>query len=178
MGTFLNHALKSSEGPTVWLKFFSLTGSAFALYEGCNPVPGYKTLNKQQTYEAVIREADRLGVIQRLTAYSVTANSITNDRKGGSYHIVILKPDEKTVSIESFGRRNLNEANQQYSMYEKMIEKGSDMQVVLVATGSIDSLRQAYPNYFLDTREFILALVKIHCAVEDMENNQGAQSFG
>ncbi|UJB70634.1 hypothetical protein HRE53_06030 [Acaryochloris sp. 'Moss Beach'] len=51
MGTFLNHALKSNEGPEEWLDFFALTGSAFAHYEDCNAVPGYEELQEQETYE-------------------------------------------------------------------------------------------------------------------------------
>ena len=35
------------------------------------------------------------------------------------------------------------------------------VQVVLVSTGSIDALRRVYPNYFLDTTEFIKALDRI-----------------
>lgn len=129
MGTFLDHALKSSEGPNEWLKFFSLTGSAFALYEGCSPVPGYEELSKTETYERVIAEESRLDVINRLQAFTVAAQSITNDNQGGSYHIVTLRPQEKTVKIESFGRRRLLEASTRYSEYESLIESGSDIQV-------------------------------------------------
>ena len=161
MGTFLDHALKSSEGPDEWLKFFALTGSAFAHYENCNPVPGYEHLSKLETYASVMEEAHRLEVIDRLQAFTIAAQSITNDKQGGSYHIVILRTKEKTVEIESFGRRKLAEANERYSEYEAMIEGGEEIQVVLVATGSIDSLRQAYPNYFLDTHEFVQLLYKI-----------------
>lgn len=167
IGTFLNYALKSSEGPEEWLSFFSLTGSAFARFEGCSPVPGYDELSDQDTYERMIADADRLNVIDRLEAFSVAAHSISNDSKGGSYHLVVLDPTKKTVSIESFGRRKLEEANKRYSHYELQTRKGEDIQVVLVATGSIDSLRQAYPNYFLDTHEFIRVIRKINLEIVD-----------
>lgn len=166
MGTFLDHALKSSEGPGEWLNFFSLTGSAFAVYEGCNPVPGYENFSEIETYNRVLSEVNRLDVIPRLQAFTIAAQSITNDNQGGSYHIVILRPQEKTVEIESFGRRKLPEANARYSEYESLIESGSDIQVVLVATGSIDSLRQAYPNYFLDTHAFIQILYRLFRKIE------------
>jgi len=167
MGTFLDHALKSSEGPEEWLSFFSLTASAFAHFEGCNPVPGYESLSEQETYESMIEAANTLDVINRLEAFRVAANSISNDRKSGSYHIVILDAKEKTVSIESFGRRKLDEANQRYSYYENKIKDGDSIQVVLVATGSVESLRQAYPNYFLDTHEFISAVRKINAKIQN-----------
>lgn len=168
MGTFLDHALKSSEGPEAWLKFFSLTGSAFALYEGCNPVPGYENLSEIETYKGVIAEADRLDVIAKLKAFTIAAQSITNDNRGRSHHIIILRPQKKTVEIESFGRRRLTEANARYSEYESLIESGGDIQVVLASTESIDVLHQAYPNYFLDTREFITLLSELRRKIESV----------
>jgi putative GTP pyrophosphokinase len=178
MGTFLEHALKSSEGPEEWLSFFALTGSAFAHYEGCNPVPGYEDLLQQDTYEKMIAEAERLNVIDRLQAFSIAANSISNDKKRGSYHIVILDPGKKTVSIESFGRRKLDEANKRYSHYENQISDGESIQVVLVATGSIESLRQAYPNYFLDTHEFIKVIQKINTEITNANKQMHPTSGG
>jgi hypothetical protein len=106
--------------------------------------------------------------VERLQAFTIAANSITNDRAAGSYHIIILNSKEKNVAIESFGRRKLDEANKRYAYYENKIDGGDSIQVVLVATGSIESLRQAYPNYFLDTHEFIKLVQKI----EEILSNQ------
>lgn len=39
MGTFLEHSLKSSEGPDEWLSFFSLASSAFAILESTPRAP-------------------------------------------------------------------------------------------------------------------------------------------
>jgi putative GTP pyrophosphokinase len=171
MGTFLDHALKSSEGPEEWLNFFALTGSAFAHYEGCNPVPGYENLSPHDTYKKMIAEAKKLNVIDKLQAFSIAAHSISNDRKSGSYHIVILNLSEKTVSIESYGRKTLEEANKRYSQYENQITNGELIQVVLVATDSIESLMQAYPNYFLDTKEFVKVIQKITDANNILKGN-------
>jgi putative GTP pyrophosphokinase len=160
MGTFLNLALKSSDGPAEWLDFFSLAGSAFALYEGCNPVPGYMHLSPEETYAKVTEQAESLGVIDQLQAYRIALNEIHQDRSG-NYYLLILNLKEKTVKIENFGRRNLDEANKQYSFYEERLLNGEPIQVVLVSTSSIEALMQAYPNYFLDTREFINIIERI-----------------
>ncbi len=61
----------------------------------------------------------------------------------------------KVVQIINFGKSNLIQANEKYSQIEKEIANGRNAQVVLVSTGSVDSLRKAYPNYFLDTQDFI-----------------------
>lgn len=74
---------------------------------------------------------------------------------------IILDANDRTVLISSFGKRRLDEANKEYAKAENLALENTDMQVVLVATDSIDSLRRAYPNYFLDTKQFVLALNRI-----------------
>ncbi len=161
MGTFLNHSLKSSEGPERWLKFFSLAGSAFAYLENCNLVPGYEHLSEEETYMSLFHEVEYLDVKNNLQAYTVAMDAITSDERAGSYHLVVLNPVEQTVSIRSFGRARLEEANKKYTEIESKIIDGEQLQAVLVSTVSIESLRRAYPNYFLDTKEFIRQLERI-----------------
>jgi hypothetical protein len=64
------------------------------------------------------------------------------------------------VKITSFARDKLEEANEEYSKAEQSA-KSSGTQVVLVSAGSIESLKRAYPNYFLDTHEFLKQLERI-----------------
>ncbi len=171
MGTFLDHALKSSEGPEMWLNFFSLIGSAFAHIEKTSPVPSYEDLTKEETFKAVIESAHSLDVRPKLVAYSVAAKRVYTDRKSGSYHLVILNPKEKTVNIRSYSQSNLDEATKEYSQAEKRIADGEGIQAVLVSASSIKDLRRAYPNYFLDTREFIHGLSLIEKLLKKTTEN-------
>jgi len=155
MGTFLDDALKSSEGPQEWLDFFSLSGCAFAFLENTPPVPGYEGRNKTEIFAETLKEAERLCIYDRLQAFSLVAKEIHIEKKQGSYHLIKLDLDEKFVSIQTYPRKYLETANKEYAKYEKRISMGENLQVVLVSTGSVDDLRRAYPNYFLDTREFI-----------------------
>jgi len=161
MGTFLNHALKSSEGPEQWLDFFSLAGSAFAHLEGCTPIPGYTHFSKQQTFKKALWVAHKLDVRDRLEAFTLAVNEISDDKHRGSYHLIVLDPNERTVRITTYGRGRLEKADHDYSLQESRILEGEEIQVVLVSAGNIDNLRRAYPNYFLDTREFIKHMNKI-----------------
>ena len=161
MGTFLNHALKSSEGPGIWLDFFALTGSAFAHIERTPPVPGYEGLDKEKTFANVIDKAKILDVRPKLIAYSVAAERVYADRRTGSYHLIILDLKAKTVKIRSYSQSNLEDASKDYSEAEGNISRGDPIQAVLVSAGSIDNLRRAYPNYFLDTHEFIRGIGRI-----------------
>ncbi|MET0334336.1 MAG: hypothetical protein ABW190_08685, partial [Rhizobacter sp.] len=71
-----------------------------------------------------------------------------------------VKGEEKTVQITPFARDQLERANASYAEVEKSAAE-SGAQVVLVSAGSIESLRRAYPNYFLDTHEFLKYLSRI-----------------
>jgi putative GTP pyrophosphokinase len=161
IGTFLDHALKSSEGPEIWLDFFALTGSAFAYLEGTQPVPGYEYRSKIRTFQEVIDMSNNLNVIEKLIAYSIAARRVYSDKRSGRYHLIILNPNDKTVTITSYSQGKLEEATHDYSNAEKRIANGETIQAVLVSAGPIDRLRQAYPNYFLDTKEFIKILRRI-----------------
>lgn len=163
LGTFLDHALKSSEGPDEWLEFFSLTSAGFALLEKSNPVPNFEKLTDKETFQKITDEAERLNVRGRLHAFSIAANSITSnvEKRRTGYHLIVLDLAHKKVSVQSFGRDDLQTATSAYIATEARIVLGEDLQAVLVSAGPFDSLRKAYPNYFLDTQEFLKVLDRI-----------------
>ncbi|WP_316157880.1 DUF2188 domain-containing protein [Cupriavidus sp. BIC8F] len=162
IGTFLGQALKSSEGEDRWLDFFALTASAFAYLEASPLVPGYEHMDEESTFREVSERADHLEVRERLRAFAVAANKIATDNKPGNYHLIVLDSTQRTVTIKSFGKKRLDEANAAYAETERRIDSGESIQAVLVSAGNIDSLRKAYPNYFLDTKAFISLLDRIH----------------
>ena len=165
MGTFLDHPLKSSEGPDEWLKFFALAGSAFAYFEKTTPVTEYEHLSKEETYSAVVKKVKELDVKSKLLAFTIAAEKVITIKKGGSYHLIILDAINKNVTIRSFSQNSLEQASREYSETEQRINDGESLQAVLVSAGSIDNLRKAYPNYFLDTHEFVLQLNRIEKAL-------------
>ena len=78
------------------------------------------------------------------------------------YYIVELDPSEMKVQIEPFSATQMEEANARYILLERQAESlGGTRQVVLVSVDSIQALRQAYPNYFLDTTRFVSSIRKI-----------------
>ena len=167
-GTFLEHSLKSSEGPNDWLNFFSLASSAFAHMEKTALVPGYQELDKEETFRRTAKESVRLGVKGLLIGYSAAVKAIPAGTVSGAHYVVELEleGETKSVTITPFGRDRLEDANAKYAEVEQAVAKGKAVQVVLVSAGSIDSLKKAYPNYFLDTHEFLAQLEKIHRAAQ------------
>lgn len=163
VGTFLEQSLKSSEGPDEWLNFFALISSAFAYQEKTPLVPGYEHLTIEQTFHKTAVEAQRLGIVNLLTGYSSAMKAIPSGKTRSAYYLVELEldPGDKRVNIFPYALEKLADANTHYTDIEQKIAQGKKSQVVLVAAGSIDSLKKAYPNYFLDTHEFLQQLAKI-----------------
>lgn len=165
-GTFLEHPLKSNEGPDDWLKFFALVGSAFAYLEGTERVPGFEELDRAETYRRTAEEAARLRIRDMLLGYSSAVREIAPGTRRSAFYLVELSvaKAEKTVSITPFARDQLERANAAYAEVEKQASQTGN-QVVLVSAGSIESLRRAYPNYFLDTHEFLRNLSRVERTV-------------
>lgn len=158
MGTFLGQALKSRQGDQEWLDFFTIVSSAFAYMEKCSPIPRFKYLSRQATYSAVADAEACLGALDKMNGFSVAVNEIVKRRKLGkstTYHLIILNSLDRTVQIRAYDRRNFKRAIYDYSNVEAEVAKGKKIEPVLVSAGPIDTLRRAYPNFFLDIGGFV-----------------------
>lgn len=168
LGTYLDFALKSGDGPTMWLDFFTLAGSAFAYYEGCPPVPILDHLSREETYQRVVEQAKKLQVRENLLGFSVATSEITENLKGSSFYVVVLDLVDKTVQVEGYGREKQAEAANEYANIEKRVADGEKLQAVMVGAQSVKELRKAYPSYFLDTQAFLRYLSRIEKEVSNI----------
>lgn len=154
MGTFLDHSLKSSEGPEKWLDFFALASSAFAILESTPRIPQYSHLSDEETFLELLQQEKDLDVLNKLSGFRVAANHIRDDKEKGHYHLVTLDLDRMRATIQSYEPKNIKQANEQYSLKEAEVHAGKNLQVVLVTSESISALKKAYPSYFLDAALF------------------------
>lgn len=162
IGTFLNQALKSSVGSSEWLFYFKAVSAAFSLLEKTPVLDEFSKWTPTRIAQTCIGLERDLDVRRNLQAFAVAADAIISGKTSGNYHLIILNATTKTVRVQSYGIRRLVEANEAYAKAEFSASlSGEDIQTVLVATDTVDSLRRAYPNYFLDTRQFISALARI-----------------
>ncbi|MEX3614165.1 MAG: hypothetical protein VB141_10545 [Burkholderia gladioli] len=74
------------------------------------------------------------------------------------FYLMVLRPTLGKLEVKGYTRDRHTLAVKEYAETERSIngEPGSD--AVLVAADSLEALRMAYPNYFLDTQYFILAV--------------------
>ena len=65
------------------------------------------------------------------------------------------------VSLVAFTKSQLELAEDFYKMREIATQDKPNIEVVLIAAGNLKDIKKAYPNYFLDTQEFIKNLKSI-----------------
>jgi hypothetical protein len=157
MGTFLDTSLKSSEGPKPILDFFALTSSAFASIEKMPLVPGCDNFqNEMCLFNEVVSKYDSLTIKDKLSGYSIAVSELSKkENKNSKYHLIILDLKNKFVKIQSYSNKDFAKANIDYTETERSINAGAHMQAVLISIDKVSALQKAYPNYFLDTRDFM-----------------------
>ena len=159
---FTGQALKSKvkNASQDWLRFFALTSSAFANRERSPVVPG--TPSDRNVLLTELEEiVNRANIMPSLLGWN-NAIHFLEDADIGSAHqfLLILDPNKGNLRVTPFSKESLAVAQREYERAEKETENDPAIQVVLVAVESVDSLRRAYPNYYVDTRDFIKAVQK------------------
>lgn len=150
--TFTRAPLKFGAGPEEWRRFFSLTGSVFAVREDTALVPG--TPQNEGELLRELREATKmLKVRQRLRGWSNALKRLPRKRvKKFRWLLLVLDVDANTINVTGF------EKAREAAATLAQIEKRPELDAVLVWVEWARDLRAAYPNYYADTSEFIDAL--------------------
>lgn len=162
MGIYTKSNLKSSQGNEDVLRFFTLVSSVFALMEHspiCPDTPSdFNSLIKE------IRYIDKKNnIVYALGGLSVAIDYVSEKNKNKSnkngYFVLILDYKQRLVRVRPFSSSNIEIATNVYSQIEKKIDNSKD--VVLVSANSFDTLRTAYPNYFVDIGSFVELMRRI-----------------
>jgi putative GTP pyrophosphokinase len=161
MGTFLGQALKSGQGEAEWRGFFRIAGAALAIVEGTAAVPGFEAHSRDAVFSELANAEKSLRVLEKLNGFAIAADRIMAQRGQGAYHLIVLDSTKRTVSIQPYPVARLEQANIDYAAIEQRTKAGDPVEAVLVSAGPIDNLRKAYPNYFLDTQEFVTQIQNV-----------------
>jgi ppGpp synthetase/RelA/SpoT-type nucleotidyltranferase len=166
----LGQALKASEGEAHWLEYFQLAAAALEhLERGKHTI--FSSLTKGQVARKLQRLSAQLDVSTKLSAYRNALKATENPRtRNAAYFLLFLVPDQKKLQIQAFTRHNADAAFREYEKFERMLplhppgrqlslfpelSDYSGAQAVLVGAESFKSIRDSYPNYYLDTGVFL-----------------------
>lgn len=154
ISTFTEQALKSGLGDDKWKRFFSLMSSFIAIREGYPTVPNTPT-EKSEIIPEVKELFQQLQVEAILTGISSAVQIAQDQMKDSEAYLLILDSSKKTLEVKGFASSELLDAAEEYSRVEEQFVNDPTVQAVLVSVDSITSLQSAYPNYYLDTRQFL-----------------------
>lgn len=173
VGTFIKQSLKSSQGEEKWLRFFALMSSIIALKENKPIVPNTPDNYKELQQEIILLQKE-LDVFGHLTAFRTSLN-IFDEKKvnqDSHYYLIELDVQSRRVLIKSYSSSELNKATNDYlSLEKRILETGSSADAVLVSTDSLQKLRSAYPNYYLDTETFLSLVKEVTSRIKPKKNN-------
>ncbi len=162
MSTFLNQGLKVGAGDEEYREYLKACSAAFCVLEKCAVVPGYDNCTLRDIVETLKKMERELAIIPKLQGFSVAAQNIdVSGNPNAAYNLVILNILDRKVRVRPYSAMQLDEATEAYTEAEKRIQNGERLEVVLVSAGPIKSLKKAYPNYFLDTANFVQIVQKL-----------------
>lgn len=169
VGAILGQHLKGGAGEKKWLAFFRNASYAFA----CLDQPGLlhrRTIGVRQVARNLARQMVSLRVEDTFHTYKSVLKETEKAGKRPGYYLLVMNPEQQYLSIKSYSRKQRLEAFKDYFDYERVLPlykntnqlslfpemmNYSGAQVVLVGAEDLQSIRAAYPNYYLNTNEFI-----------------------
>ena len=177
VATFTGQALKASSGNEDWLRLFSLMGSYIAKKEGL-PLVLNTPDSDGEIRDEIAKYADRIDAIPKLEAYGdlakvierldddddvlasrahVTVKTHRRLKRAAYVHIRLQVTEKGTVQVrwKPYSQGQWSKALRAYEEAEKEIRDPDREETVLVSASSVDDLKRAYPNYFVDTSVFV-----------------------
>lgn len=152
IGTYLRQPLKQSFGDSELLELFKEISKTFILIE-----------NNRFDLELFKKTSERINELKlrdKLKGFSVATKISAQDKKQerGKYYLISLNFKDKTLNVRRFSESKLDQANNEYAELEKRYLNDKNFEIVLVSVDDMNNLEKLYPNYFLDTEEFVKLL--------------------
>jgi hypothetical protein len=132
-------------------------GSALAIRERTALVPGTPPAVTELKRE-LKNLAEQLDVERILMGLGAALQRIGTSVSGSKTHILVLNSADRSIRVMSYRADQLELALNNYIEEEKKWKDDASVQVVQVAVEDIEALQAAYPNYYLDTDEFLKAM--------------------
>jgi ppGpp synthetase/RelA/SpoT-type nucleotidyltranferase len=161
---FTGQAIKTTDEQNEWKDFFKLVSSAFAQIEKCSPIEGTPS-DEKELYNEIKKKETELNVIRIMTGWTsaigVFQQTFKSLKAKPKFFLLELDISGDKLSISSYTKQEEAKAIEEYSRAEKRIEGRKGYNVVLVGVETMNDLEKAYPNYFVDTTDFLTYLNKI-----------------
>jgi ppGpp synthetase/RelA/SpoT-type nucleotidyltranferase len=162
-GTYLNQPLKQGFGEDKYLNIFKKISKLFISLE--NRQIDYKFIKE------VEQDIKKVELLQKLQNFSIVSRHLESNAKG-KYVLLKMSFKESNIEISQYSSAKFEQANKDYLDMELDNRNNKTVEIVLISIQDIKKLRQSYPNYFMDTTEFIKNMNKLFKLVVENEKIQ------
>ncbi|MGN6148591.1 MAG: RelA/SpoT domain-containing protein [Rhizomicrobium sp.] len=164
VGTFRNEDMKAGQGDRGWLRLFDLMSAEFAIAEHCpirSDLPDTVIRRKEIRY--LDKQLGALGMLENLRQAVRGTDGYTADPYMPSPKYYLIKYDnvERIVDVQPYFRAIDGAASYDSAEQPDIVSGGNRYNVVFVEAFKIESLKEAYPNYFGDVQLFAKNLQNI-----------------
>lgn len=162
LGIIEKSSFKSGEGKEPFKRFFKLSSALFSMDERQPILAEYKDKTKEELVLELKDLEEKLQISSKLKSIVLTAKKIENTTKNfNGYYLLELDTQKGNTSTVAVPRDQFTFAESLYKSREKDTRTNSNISIVLISVGSVAEIRKAYPNYFLDTNEFVKNLHRL-----------------
>lgn len=153
--------IKQGKGEDYHKEFFKLSSALFSYTENTTISSKYKSLSKKDICEKIAELNQKHNILKNLSGLAVSVQNIENQANEKNYYfIVVLNFITNTLRITGFKERDFAEAKKFYDFCEQDSKENQNTDVVLISLDKFKLLKQAYPNYYLDSGSFIKVIKK------------------
>jgi hypothetical protein len=142
-----------------WLRYFCLASGLIAAIEMTSPVPNVPIDTKDIRAEMADIDS-QCEISKSLTMWSTILLPQTSLLNESDFYVLDLHADKATIQVAGYPKELLEMAEKKCLELEKEADGNLKRQVVLVSVEQLNSLREAYPNYFVNALPFLAMLNK------------------
>lgn len=176
---FTGQALKSNRGKSEWKLFFASVSKQFSLMEEIHLFNMMNDIEKYNSYVKKLEDkpsyrksciqtqksSSSLNVVRDLEAFAnslkIADDHLSEGAVDDGYVLIEVNTQHATVQTTLFKNDQNLEAERMYTDCEKVAAGNKEVVVALVSTSAIGGVKEAYPNYFADSTDFIKHLLLI-----------------
>jgi len=167
VGAVNSEDLKAGEGNTDILSFFALVSSAFFINEKKKASSEELSSKTFSIYDKIITQYKKLHIESLLKKHDDIKEKF-DGATSGNIHILDQNLQNNCLVIHSYSSEQQDKANARYSTLEKEAQQTPDIRnIVLTKADSLDNLKRAYPNYFINPNGFIEEIKKMKDAISE-----------
>lgn len=161
LGITSKSKIKQGEGEEQYKEFFRLSSALFCMIEKTKIHDNYSNFTQKQICKKILELDEKYNILKMLSGLVVSSKNIEELQKKTHYYFVIaLDMNTRHLRITGYKKLDFEKAKEYYDFLEQKSKTTNDSDVVLVSSDKIKTLRNAYPNYYLDSREFVKVIEK------------------